>query len=264
LVTGASAGIGEAIARRLAADGVDVILVARRGDRLEALAEELRSPVTRIDVMARDLCDPGDLAEVEERLRSTDRPVDLLVNNAGRGAFGPFWGVPVEREAELIDLNVTALVRLTHAVLGRMVSDGRGAVMNLSSVAGFQPGPGNAVYAATKSFVTAFSESLAVELGGTGVTVTAVAPGLTRSEFSAAAGLGTSVHRVPRVLWMSADSVARECIEATEQGKVIHVTGLANRVLAVVSDRSPRRVRRRVAGLVLGRLRPTRPASGAG
>jgi short-subunit dehydrogenase len=255
LVTGASSGIGDAFARVLAADGVDLVLVARRADRLEVLAGELRSPVCRVEVLAADLTDDDDLERVARRLTDTEAPVDLLVNNAGFGTFGSFWELPLDGELAEIGTNVTALVRLTHAALGRMVGEGRGAVLNVSSVAGNQPGPGDAVYAATKAFVTTFTEGVAEELRGTGVTATAVCPGLTTSEFHDVAGVAHVRRRGPGLMWMTAEAVAREGLDAAAKGRVVHVTGLGNRVLAGLSNVAPRGVKRRAAGVVLSRAR---------
>lgn len=258
LVTGASAGIGEAIARRLGADGVDLVLVARRADRLEALAAELRSPLTRVEVLPADLATAPGVATVAARVADDVQPVDLLVNNAGFANYGLFWELPLDAELAEIAVNVTALVQLTHVALGRMVREGRGAVMNVSSTAGNQPGPGNSVYGATKAFVTSFTEAIALELRDTAVTVTAVCPGLTRSEFHTVAGMDERLADSARVLWMTADAVAVEAIDATARGKVVHVTGLGNRVLAALSNSAPRGVRRRAAGAVLGRVRKVR------
>jgi short-subunit dehydrogenase len=255
LVTGASSGIGEAIARRLAADGVDLVVVARRSDRLDTLADELRSPLCRVEVLPADLTDPVALDAVVARLADTEVPVDLLVNNAGFGMFGLFWELPVDRQVAQIQTNVTALVRLAHAALGRMVREGRGTVLNVSSVAGNQPGPHDAVYAATKAFVTTFTEGLAEELRGTGVTTTALCPGLTTTEFGAVAGLDETHRAAPGFLWMTADAVATEGLEAAARGRVVHVTGLGYRVLAALTSVAPRTLRRRGASIVLSRTR---------
>jgi short-subunit dehydrogenase len=255
LVTGASSGIGEAFARRLSGQGVDLVLVARRSERLDALARELRSPLCRVDVVTADLTDRDDLDGVAARVADTEAPVDLLVNNAGFGTFGSFWELPVDGELAQIDTNVSALVRLTHAALGRMVSEGRGTVLNVSSVAGNQPGPGDAVYAATKAFVTSFTEGLAEELRGTGVSVTALCPGLTTSEFHTVAGIDHVRRKGPSLLWMTADAVAAEGLEAAAKGRVVHVSGLGNKVLSALSGIAPRGVKRRAAGVVLARAR---------
>jgi short-subunit dehydrogenase len=255
LVTGASSGIGEAFARLLAADGVDLVLVARRVGRLEALAASLRSPVCRVDVLPADLTRADDVERVAARLADSEAPVDLLVNNAGFGTFGRFWELPLDGELAEIGTNVTALVHLTHAALGRMVPEGRGAVLNVSSVAGNQPGPGDAVYAATKAFVTTFTEGIAEELRGTGVTATALCPGLTTTEFHDVAGAPQARHRGPAMLWMTAEAVARDGLEAAAKGRVVQVSGLGNRVLAGLSAVAPRGVKRRAAGAVLSRAR---------
>jgi short-subunit dehydrogenase len=254
LVTGASAGIGEAFARNLAADGVDLVLVARRADRLEQLAASLRSPVCRVEVLPADLVDPADLERVAARVADVEAPVDLLVNNAGFGTFGSFWELPIDRELAEIDTNVGALVRLTHAALARMVGDGRGAILNVSSVAGNQPGPGDAVYAATKAFVTSFSEGLAEEVRGTGVSVTVLCPGLTTSEFQEVAGLDRPPS-APGFMWMTAGAVAAEGLDAAAKGKAVHVTGAANKVLSALAGVAPRALTRRAAGIVLSRSR---------
>jgi short-subunit dehydrogenase len=256
-VTGASAGIGEAFARNLAADGVDLVLVARRADRLEQLAASLRSPVCRVEVLAADLADPADLERVAARVADVEAPVDLLVNNAGFGTFGSFWELPIDRELAEIDTNVSALVRLTHAALARMVGDGRGAVLNVSSVAGNQPGPGDAVYAATKAFVTSFSEGLAEEVRGTGVSVTALCPGLTTSEFHEVARIDAR-NGAPGFMWMTAETVAAEGLDAAAKGKAVHVTGTANKVLSALAGVAPRALTRRAAGIVLSRSRAMR------
>ena len=161
LVTGASSGIGRAIAVQLAADGSDLIVVARRRDRLEALAEELRSAHgVKVDVLVADVTDPEQLAVVEERLRSGAPAVDLLVNNAGRGGQGPFAELPIDYQEGQIRLNVLAPVRLTHAALQQMLPRRSGGVLNVSSIAGLQPMPNVATYAATKAYLSNFSHAL--------------------------------------------------------------------------------------------------------
>lgn len=253
LVTGASAGIGEAIAKRLAADGVDLVLVARRADRLEALADSLRSPVCRVDVMVADLNAPEDLEKVAARIADDDAPIDLLVNNAGYGVHGDFSEQPFDSARGQIDLNIVALTRLAHAAVKRMVADGRGTVVNLSSVAGAQPGPGYAVYAATKAFVTSFTDSLAAELRGSGVTATAVCPGLTRTEFHEVARATERADTAPDFVWMTADQVAEQALDAAAKGRVVFVPGVAYKVLVGLSTVTPRPIRRRAAGIVLSR-----------
>ena len=215
----------------------------------------MRSSVCRVDVLPADLHDPVDLEKVAARVADADSPIDLLVNNAGYGVHGEFWTQPFDAARGQVDLNVTALLRLTHCAVGRMFEEGRGAVVNISSVAGMQPGPGYAVYAATKAFVTNFTESLAEELRGSGVSVTAVCPGLTRTEFHAVARATERTDSLPNFVWMSADAVAQEALEAAGKGKVVHVTGVANKVLAGLSSVAPRGIRRRAAGVVTARRR---------
>jgi short-subunit dehydrogenase len=215
LVTGASSGIGESIARILAERGTDLVLVARRGDLLEALADELRG--TRqvgVEVLAADLTDPAELAAVERRLR--ERPVELLVNNAGYGAFGPFAEIPLDDQLKEIELNVTALVRLSYAALPGMVERGGGGILNVASIAGFAPSPGSATYGATKAYVASFSESLYAEVRDAGVSVTALCPGFTRTDEETAAG----------VLWLRRDQVARAGLDAVAAGRASCVPGL--------------------------------------
>lgn len=253
LVTGASSGIGEALVRRLAEDGVPTVAVARRRDRLEALAE--RWP--QVEVLTADLHDPADRARVVDRLSAPGAPIDLVVNNAGYGMSGPFAEVSLEDQLGQIDLNVTALVALTHGAVAAMRPRRRGWILNVSSVAGFLPSPNAATYAATKAFVTSFSESLAGELGGDGIVLTALCPGLTRSEFHARAagatgraGLGA---RAPRLAWMEADDVARIGLEATAKGRVLVVPGAVNRALWGASSLVPRPLRRRLSTTVRAR-----------
>lgn len=248
LVTGASTGIGEAIARRLAAGGVDLVVVARDHDRLRDLAGELgdRHDV-QVEVLAADLAAPADLQAVVDRLADPTRPVaDLVVNNAGVGRWGRFWeGDPADQLAQ-VDLNVAALVALTHAALDRLVPLGRGSVLNVSSVAGDQPTPRHAVYAATKAFVTSFSQGVHEELRGTGVGLTVVLPGFTRTEFQDRAG--TSDRGVPAAAQMEPDEVAAVALAAAAAGKAVSVPGTFNRVALVGSWLLPRGVRRRVVG----------------
>jgi uncharacterized protein len=253
LVTGASSGIGDRIARRLGAAGVDLVVVARDVDRLEALARELRSAHgVDVEVLAADLADAGSRAAVERRLASVDQPVDLLVNNAGFGTAGRFWELDVDREEQQIGLNAVALTRLTHAAIGPMVARGGGAIMNVSSLASLQPAPENAVYAATKAYVTSFSEAIHEELRGTGVTVTAVLPGFTRTEFQERAGF-ESDGKVPGFAWMTADAVADAAIAATAKGRAVCVPGAGYKVLAALTTPTPRSIKRRVAGAVIRR-----------
>jgi uncharacterized protein len=214
LVTGASSGIGESFARALAGRGTDLVIVARRTGLLEGLARELVERYrVAVEVVAADLTDPDARGAVERRLR--EDPVELLVNNAGYGAFGPFAELDLDTQLREIELNVVALVRLTHAALPAMVERGRGGVLNVASMAGFAPSPGSATYGATKAYVAAFSESLHAEVAGRGVHVTALCPGFTRTEDEAEAGL----------LWLRRADVARAGLDAVAAGRALCVPG---------------------------------------
>jgi hypothetical protein len=190
VITGASSGIGRELARQHAAAGGDLVLVARREDRLDDLADELRTEhgVT-VYALARDLSEPGAAAALVADLDRADLRPEILVNNAGFGGYGEFVHQDLARNARMVRLNVTTLMELTGLLLPRMVRHGRGHVLNVGSTAGFVPGPLQAVYFATKAFVNSFSQALADEVRGTGVTVTVLCPGPTASEFAAAADL---------------------------------------------------------------------------
>lgn len=253
LVTGASSGIGEAIARRLTAAGVDVTVVARRAQRLEKLSIELASRYgVTVEALTADLAIPTDLERVAARLADPDRPIDLLVNCAGIGASGPFVDGDAVTYRNVVAVNVDALVGLTHTALGPMLARDRGWVLNVSSLGGHSPGPLFAVYSATKAFVTSFSESLFEEVRGTGVTVTVLCPGATHTEFGASAG--ATGDDLPGVLWQTADEVALEGLTAVAAGRAVRVSGLPNRLSAAVTTVLPRSANRRLAALVTDRL----------
>jgi uncharacterized protein len=254
LVTGASSGIGREIARRLAADGGDLVLVARDRERLDVLAKELTAAHDGVaaEVLVADLADPAQLAAVEARVADAERPLDLVVNNAGFGTYGTFAELDVEAEQREIAVNVTALVRLTHAALGAMLPRGRGAVLNVSSVAGLQATPGNATYGATKAFVASFGEAVAGELAGTGVTLTTVLPGFTRTEFHQRAGVGG--RKVPGAAWMSPEAVAEQALAATRAGRPWLVPGMRNKVMIAAVGPVPRSLMRRLAARVAKRV----------
>ena len=246
LVTGASTGIGAAFAARLARDGCDLVLVARSRDRLDALAERLRRD-HRIGatVLPADLTSREDLQRVEEEV-ARDQALDLLVNNAGFGTLGKFADLDIEREIVEIQLNVVALVRLTRAALPSMVGRKRGAIVNVSSLAAFAPGPYNATYGATKAYVKSFSEALSEELRGTGVQIQTLCPGFTHTEFQARAGLDVS--RIPSLAWMEVDEVVDKSLAALRQGRVVCVPGLGNRLAGALSGLFPGSLVRRIVG----------------
>ena len=255
LVTGASSGIGAALCRRLAAQGVDLVLVARDRERLDKLAAELssdREVEVEVEVLVADLAEAAGRRLAEDRIGDAARPLDLVVNNAGFGTYGPFATLDVDGEEREIAVNVTALVRLTHAALVPMVARGRGTVLNVASVAGLQATPGNATYGATKAFVSSFGEALAGEVAGTGVTVTTVLPGFTRTEFQQRAGIAG--RKIPGPLWQTAEEVAGEALDAARAGKPWHVTGRHNQGLVTASALAPRRLKRWLAARATQRL----------
>jgi uncharacterized protein len=218
LITGASSGIGWELARLLAARGADLVVVARRTDRLAELAASLSN--VKVEVVTADLSTDAGVESVAERLERS--PVELLVNNAGIGSGGEFHTLPVDRETDEIRLNVLAPVRLTHAALGPMVAAGHGGILNVSSLAGDQPLRGFATYAATKSFLTSFTESIAAELRGSGVHVTVLKPGNTYTEMNPdAPDPSTLAGRI----WSKPQDVARAGLEAVERGRLICVPG---------------------------------------
>lgn len=253
LVTGASTGIGRAMAQQLAAAGVDLVLVARSGNRLEEVAEELRAGRAglEVEVLAVDLSDPDELAAVEKRVVADEAPIDLLVNNAGLGYEGPFHAQDAGEVAETIGVNVVALVRLSHAALGTMAARGRGQVILVSSMASLQGMPMTAVYSATKAFITSLGEALYEEHKGTGVTVTTVLPGLTRTEFHQRGRW--DLDNWPSVGWQSAEAVATEALRAAARSRPETVSGWHNRLLAILSSKSPRHMRRSIIGWVARR-----------
>jgi uncharacterized protein len=246
LVTGASAGIGEAIAEQLIANGVPTTVVARRGDRLESMAK--RSPL--VDPLVADLLTPEGCAIVRERLASANDPIDLLVNNAGYGFSGHVADLPAHGALGMVDLNIRALTELTHAALPRMVSANRGWILQVSSVASFQPGPGAAIYSATKAYVTSFTEALHEELRGTSVKVCALCPGFTRTEFHAVSNMtADEISNVPSFAWLEADRVAKSGLNAIAAGKAIDVPGGLYKAVSALTNSLPRSVARRVMGV---------------
>jgi len=244
-ITGASAGIGAAFARALAARGHDLVLIARRRERLDSLAKELAEAhaiTARVEPV--DLTSPEARAPLVEAL--TEDPPDLLVNNAGFGTAGRLAELPAQGELAQLRLNVEALVELTRAALPGMIARGRGAVVNVSSLAGEFPAPYNATYGATKAFVTSFTEALHEELRGTGVKVQVLLPGFTRTEFQEVAGVDAA--RVPAAAWMDAEEVVRASLTSLGRGELRCVPGGMNKGLAAAMSLVPRALVRRIAG----------------
>jgi short-subunit dehydrogenase len=230
LITGASSGIGADLAREFHGGGHSVVLVARRRERLDALAGELGEGAR---VMTADLADP----DAPARLLAELGPVDVLVNNAGFGASGRFAELDLGNQLRLVQVNVTALTALTHLFLGPMRARAAGRILNVASTVSFQPAPGLAVYGATKAYVLSLSEALAAELQGSGVTVTCLCPGATETEFAAAAGMGGS--RLFRRAMSSAE-VARIGYAATMAGRRLVVAGAGNRLMTFGVRFAPR------------------------
>jgi short-subunit dehydrogenase len=246
LVTGASSGIGEELTRQLAAAGVPVVAVARRGDRLDALAAELGV----VEVLVADLETREGQGRVAARLADADRPVELVVNNAGFGTSGSFTDLDVDRLSREIALNVDALTRLTHAALAVMVPRQRGWVLNVSSFAGFQPAPRLAVYAATKAFVTSLGESLHEEVKAAGVVVTTLCPGLVRTEFQSVSNTSHYQSDFPAIVWLELDEVVTAALDATAKGRALVVPGALYKSASWAVGITPRWLRRVASGRV--------------
>ncbi|MBU6240740.1 MAG: SDR family oxidoreductase [Acidobacteria bacterium] len=247
LVTGASAGIGEQFARILGDAGVPCVVVARRGDRLRDLATRYPG----FEVLEADLQSDDGIAAVAARIAADTDPVDLIVNNAGFGTSGPFHETEVERATGQIDLNVKALVALTHGAVNAFRARGGGHVLNVSSVASFQASPNMAVYAATKSFVTSFTEAVHEENRTFGVKVSALCPGFVATEFQAVSGGADRFTRTPRILWLNADKVARAGLDGVAKNRAIVVPGWQYASLPVLAKLTPRLVVRRIAGKIV-------------
>jgi short-subunit dehydrogenase len=245
LITGPTSGLGAGFARRYAIDGYDLVLVARDVKRLEALAAELHDEAgADVEILAADLSDAADRAKVADRLATGVR---VLVNNAGFGTSGEFWTSDFAVLQSQLDVNVTAVMQLTHAALPAMIAAGEGTVINVASVAGLLPGRGS-TYSASKAWVVAFSEGLANGLGGTGVGVHALCPGFVRTEFHARAGIEMS--GTPSILWLEVDDVVRETLADVAKNKVVIVPGLQYKALTTGGRMVPRSVVRAVTKVV--------------
>jgi uncharacterized protein len=259
LVTGASSGIGRELAILAAKERRDVVLVARRRERLELLAGDLTHRFGIFaEIVAVDLSEPGAPARIVD-VAEKRGPIDVLVNAAGLGVYGSFWETPLEQERETILVNVLALTELTKLCIGRMVERRCGRILNLASTAAFQPGPLMAVYYATKAYVLWFTEALAEELRGTGVTATALCPGPTLTGFQERAGLG-DVPLLRGPFLIDPAKVARAGWEGAKRGKRVVIPGLANRILAQGARLSPRSLATKIAR----RLQEKRTTGGNG
>lgn len=246
LITGASGGLGEEFARLAAADGNDLVLVARSKEKLETLGEELEAKHTiRVTVLPHDLSTPDAVETLIAELKEKNIEPDILINNAGFGAYGLFHETSYEQEKNLIAVNVAALTELTKRVVPSMVKRGSGKILNIASTAAFQPGPLMAVYYASKAYVMHFSLALSEELKDTGVTVTCLCPGPTKTGFEANANLGNS--RLFRLGSMDAATVATIGYSAMKSGRPLIVAGRRNKIGAFMTRFIPRMLAAKIA-----------------
>jgi len=256
LITGSSSGIGTDIARELAQRGYGVTLVARREEKLAALADELRQAHrVRVEVLAADVAIPEIRAALPGRVADLGLTVNILVNNAGSTTIGPVAQANHVGEIGVVHTNVEAVVDLCTLFVRGMVEEGRGAILNTASTAAFQPIPGNAVYAASKSFVLSYGRALGEELRGTGVSLTTLCPGPVATGFAENAGMSDELaaKSTPKFMWVTANEVARKAVDALASGKPVVIPGAPNRILAGLSHVAPK-------GLVLPLLAKRHPA----
>lgn len=245
LITGPTSGLGAGFARRYAVDGYDLVLVARDAQRLERLAAELHDEAgANVEVLVADLAEAPDRAKVADRLAAGVR---VLVNNAGFATSGEFWTSDFAVLQSQLDVNVTAVMQLTHAALPPMIAAGEGTIINVASVAGLLPGRGS-TYSASKAWVVSFSEGLANGLDGTGVSVHALCPGFVHTEFHERAGIDMA--GTPSILWLEVDDVVRETMADVARGKVVIVPGLQYKVLTTGGRIVPRNLVRAVTKVV--------------
>jgi len=242
LVTGASAGLGETFARAYAARGHDLVVTARRADRLQVLSDELtREHDVSVLVVPADLADPGACAHIVDAVQAAGVTVDVLVNNAGYGVPGYFKDHAWQEHAAFVQVMVTSVLHLTHLLLPGMLSRGHGRIINVASLAALIPGSaGHTLYGASKAFMVKTTESLSLELRGTGVQVTATCPGFTYTEFHDVLGNRARVSELPGFMWMDAEEVVRDALDAVERGRTVTVPGGVNRAIATLSRLVPR------------------------
>lgn len=250
LVTGASAGIGTAFARHLAAEGYALVLVARRAERLQALAQELGAARgTRCEIIAADLNDPAAPRQVVEEVAKRGLSVDFLVNNAGLSGKERFADTPWEALAGELQVMVTAVTELAHRVLPGMRERGWGRIVNVSSIAAFVPPGASLLYTGIKSYVLNMSEALDMELKPQGIHVTALCPGFTRSEFHDVMGTRATTNRFPRILWQEPEEVVREGYAAVMKGRPVCVPGRLNKLIAAGARPIPETLRYQIGRL---------------
>jgi short-subunit dehydrogenase len=243
LVTGASSGIGEAFAELFAAEGFDLVIVARRKERLEAVAERLRTTHgSRVDVFVMDLAQQDASARICDELQARGIHIDALVNNAGYGVPGSYASNPWQRHQDFLQVLVVAVADMTYRLLPGMIERGYGRVINVASLAGLVPAPaGHTLYGAAKAFLIKFSEALSNEVRHHNVHVTALCPGFTRSEFHDVTGTRARMN-VPAWMWMDAPTVARQGFDAVMDGRFMHVSGRVNRTIAALVRHMPQRL----------------------
>ena len=245
LITGGSAGIGAAFSRRLAAEGRDLVLVARDRQRLEDTAAQLRERyLVEVEVLPADLATDEGCAAVEARIAQAENPVETLINNAGIGIYRGFGNAPLVEEERLLDLNVRAVLRLTHAGVNAMRSRGRGEIINISSVAGFMPRGAAVTYAAAKAWVTSFTEGVALAVAGSGIRVSVICPGFTRTEIHARAAADMS--HLSSWVWLEADRVVAEGLADVRAGKPLSIPSRRYRAIVLMTRLAPRPLLRRV------------------
>ena len=254
LVTGGTSGIGLAFCRELAERGNDLVIVARHRARLENVSDELRARHSvNVEIMAADLSKRAALRRVSDRVADRDRPIDLLVNNAGFGTSKSFLKGDLSDEEAMLDVLCHAVLVLSHAGALSMKDRGRGAIINVSSVAGFVP---MGTYGAAKGWCTAFTENLAHELAGSGVSATALCPGFTHTEMHERAKVDMS--KLPKVMWLEADRLVRDCLDDVKAGKVLSVPGMQYKVIAGIAEVAPRALVRALSSRVASIRRPKR------
>lgn len=257
LITGASSGIGEALARRFAQGGYHLVLVARSGDKLKSLAATLSAAHgVKTWAAVSDLSQPDAAKKLAASMKRARRPIDVLVNNAGVLAHGSFVDMPAGRHQQLIDLNVAGLTAMLAHFLPPMVARGQGRVLNVASISAFQPVPSLATYAATKAYVLSLTESLSEELKGTGVSITALCPGITATHMlDSARQASKELTKLPGFVVGSAEAVADEGFEACVRGEVIRVPGALNLAAILAARATPKWLLRRVSGAMVRRMK---------
>ncbi len=246
LITGASAGLGKEFALQLA-ERYNLVLVARRSELLLELAHQCAAKGAQCETIAADLIKPEDVAKVEERVARPD--IALLVNNAGFGTYGAFAELPRQGEADQVQLNINTLLRLTHAALGTMTQKGSGKIINVASVAGYQPAPYSATYSATKTFVRYFTEAIAEEVRPKGVYLQVLCPGFTHTEFHERADIAKG--GIPSFLWMESVDVVRDSLAAMDRGETVCIPGAVNKAITAVGGATPNAISAKLAAFVM-------------